>query len=237
MDNIIEVKNVSKTYKMGKISVKALDDIDLSIKRGEIVVILGASGSGKTTLLNVLSGLEVIDKNKNSYIKYAHKTITQLSDRKLTKLRRDKLGFIFQTYNLLENITVYENVLIGRNLSHKKADVDEILKILNLDRHKNKTTYKLSGGERQRVAIARSLAKEPEVMFCDEPTGALDEVTGKKVLKSLVDVNNKYNTTLLIVTHNPGISLIGDRIIRMNSGKIIESTQNKRINPLDIPWG
>ena len=237
MEDIINVKNVSKTYKMDKIKVLALNKINLTIKKGEIVVILGASGSGKTTLLNVLSGLDRIDKKKESYIEYNGLRISDFSDRKLTKFRKNELGFIFQTYNLLENVTVYENVLIGKNLSKNNTDIDGLLKTLNLDKHKNKTTYKLSGGERQRVAIARSIAKEPEMMFCDEPTGALDEMTGKKVLKSLVDVNNKYNTTLLIVTHNPGISLIGDRIIRMNSGMIIEDKKNKRINPLDIPWG
>ena len=170
--------------------------------------------------------------------KYNGKNISKYSDRKMTKFRKKNLGFIFQTYNLLEHLNVYENVLVGANLSHKKVDIDSIIKTVGLEKHKKKYMHELSGGEQQRVSIARALAKMPEVMFCDEPTGALDEKTGKVVLKSLVDANNKLNTTMIIVTHNPGIALIGDRVIKMNSGKIIEEIKNeKRTNPKDIPWG
>ena len=238
MEKLIELKNVYKTYKMGKIETKALNDIDLDIDRGEILVILGASGSGKTTLLNVISGLDKIDKRKNSYIRYNGIDISRYSDFKMTKFRKKKLGFIFQTYNLLEHLNVRENVLVGSRLGKAKVDIDNILKIVELDKHKNKYMYQLSGGEQQRVSIARALAKQPEVMFCDEPTGALDEKTGKKVLKSLIDANNVFGTTLIIVTHNPGIALIGDKVIKMNSGKIVETIINeKRTNPKDIPWG
>jgi len=236
--NIIEIKNISKTYKMGKIETKALDNIDLNIKEKEILVILGASGGGKTTLLNVVSGLDKIDKKKNSKILYNNVDISRYSDSKMTRFRKKNLGFIFQTYNLLEHLNVYENVLVGSNLGKTKVDVNDILDLVGLKIHAKKYMHELSGGEQQRVSIARALAKEPKVMFCDEPTGALDEKTGKKVLDSLINANVKYNTTLIIVTHNPGIALIGDRVIKMNSGKIVEEIINeKRTAPKDIPWG
>lgn len=238
MENLIELKNVYKTYKMGKIVTKALNDIDLSIKDKEILVILGASGGGKTTLLNVISGLDKIDKRKNSYIKYNGVNISKYSDFKMTKFRKKNLGFIFQTYNLLEHLNVRENVMVGAKLGKSCANIDEILDVVGLTRHKDKYMHELSGGEQQRVSIARALAKQPKVMFCDEPTGALDEKTGKKVLDSLIEANEKFGTTLIIVTHNPGIALIGDKIIRINSGKIVETIINeKRTSPKDIPWG
>lgn len=232
---LIEIKNVYKIIKNGKIKNTILNDINLSIEEGEILVILGPSGSGKTTLLNVVSGLDKITKGK---IIYNKKNISKYSDMKMTKFRKKNLGFIFQTYNLLEHLNVYENVLVGSSLGKKKVDVDEIIDTVGLKKHKKKYMHELSGGEQQRVSIARALAKKPSVMFCDEPTGALDEKTGKIVLESLVEANIKLKTTMIIVTHNPGIALIGDRIIKMNSGKIIEEIKNeKRAKPKDIPWG
>ena len=232
---MIKVKNVYKEYKQGNYKTKALDNINLEIQDGEIIVILGPSGSGKTTLLNCLSGLDKVTKGS---IYYDLENVAKYRDSKMTKFRKKNLGFIFQNYNLLEHINVYENVLVGSSLSKSNLDVLEIIKTVGLSRHKNKYMHELSGGEQQRVSIARALAKNPKVMFCDEPTGALDEKTGKIVLQSLIDVNEKYKTTLIIVTHNPGIALIGDRIIKMNSAKIIEDEKNtKRVKPSDIPWG
>jgi putative ABC transport system ATP-binding protein len=233
--SLIEIKDVYKTYKSGKIKNNVLNNINLSIEEGEIIVILGPSGSGKTTLLNVISGLDKVTKGT---IKYKNKNISKYSDRKMTKFRKKNLGFIFQTYNLLEHLNVYENILVGSSLSKKHVDINKIIDTVGLTKHKKKYMHELSGGEQQRVSIARALAKKPSVMFCDEPTGALDEKTGKVVLKSLVEANQELNTTMIIVTHNPGIALIGDRVIKMNSGKIIQEIKNKkRTNPKDIPWG
>lgn len=232
--SLIELKDVCKEYKSGKIRNSVLNNINLAIEKGEIIVILGPSGSGKTTLLNVISGLYRISSGK---IMYDGKNISKYSDIRMTRFRKKKLGFIFQTYNLLEHLNVYENVLVGSSLGKKTVDVDKIIDTVGLLKHKKKYMYQLSGGEQQRVSIARALAKMPDVMFCDEPTGALDEKTGKIVLKSLVEANNKLKTTMIIVTHNPGIAQIGDVVIRMNSGKIIEKYKNKRVDPKNIPWG
>lgn len=232
--SLIELKDVCKEYKSGKIRNSVLNNINLTIEKGEIIVILGPSGSGKTTLLNVISGLDRISSGK---IMYDGKNISKYSDIRMTRFRKKRLGFIFQTYNLLEHLNVYENVLVGSSLGKKTVDVDKIIDTVGLLKHKKKYMYQLSGGEQQRVSIARALAKMPDVMFCDEPTGALDEKTGKIVLKSLVDANNKLKTTMIIVTHNPGIAQIGDVVIRMNSGKIIEKYKNKRVDPKNIPWG
>ncbi len=235
MEKLIELINVNKIYKMGDIPTTALNNINLCINRGEILVIIGSSGGGKTTLLNVMSGL---DNATSGTILFKGKNISKYKDSKLTKFRKENLGFIFQTYNLLEHLNVYENVLVGAKLSRNKDSVEDIITTMGLKKHVKKYMHELSGGEQQRVSIARALAKKPEVMFCDEPTGALDEVTGKIVLKSLVDANVKYKTTMVIVTHNPGISLIGDRIIHINSGIIIEDIVNKkRTDPMEIPWG
>ena len=233
--SFIKLENLVKEYKLGSETTYALDNISLDVEEGEIVVILGPSGSGKTTLLNCMSGLEKVDSGK---IIYDGKDVAKYRDRKITKFRKDNIGFIFQTYNLLENLNVYENVLVGANLGKQKNEVLDIIDTVGLKRHKEKYVHQLSGGEQQRVSIARAIAKNAKIMFCDEPTGALDEKTGKKVLEALVEVNNKYNTTMIIITHNPGIQYIGDRIIRMNSGKIISNEVNKeKMNPKDIPWG
>ena len=233
--DLIKLENVVKKYKLGEEETFALDKVSLKVREGEILIILGPSGSGKTTLLNCMSGLEKVTSGK---IFYEDKDISKYSDSKITKFRKKNIGFIFQTYNLLENLNVYENVLVGANLGKNKASVMDIIETVGLKRHKNKYMHQLSGGEQQRVSIARAIAKNSKVMFCDEPTGALDEKTGKKVLEALVEINKKYRTTMIIITHNPGIQYIGDRVVRMNSGKIISDEVNKeRMDPKDIPWG
>ena len=233
--DIIRLEKGFKTYKSGIVETYALSDVNLSVKEGEILVILGSSGSGKTTLLNCLSGLDNLTSGK---IYFNERDISKISDRAKTKFRKKNLGFIFQTYNLLEHLNVYENVLVGARLDRNKTNIMDVLDTVGLKKHQKKYMHELSGGEQQRVSIARALAKKPKVMFCDEPTGALDEKTGKIVLQTLVDANIKLNTTMIIITHNPAIALIGDRIIHMNSGKIVEEIiHEKRIKPSDINWG
>ncbi len=234
MKKYIELSNVYRTYSNGKVKTNALRKVNLIINKGEILVILGPSGSGKTTLLNCISGLDTPTKGR---IKIYKDYISRYNEKALTKFRRKNLGFIFQTYNLLENLNVKQNVAIGASLSKKKVDIDKILEIVDMLPHKYKNMDELSGGEQQRVSIARALAKSPDIMFCDEPTGALDEETGKKVLEALVNINNELGTTMIIITHNPGIATIGDRIIKMNSGEVVEDVKNKRIKPKNIKWG
>lgn len=236
MEELFRLEKVSKEYVQGDIVTKALDNIDLTIYEGEILIILGTSGSGKSTMLNVISGLDTCSSGK---IYYKNQDITSLSDRKMTKFRKDNIGFIFQTYNLLVNLDVYENVLVGGSLArNKKYSLDDILKVVGLYDERHKKIEKLSGGQQQRVSIARALAKNPAIMFCDEPTGALDEETGKVVLESLVEVNKTLKTTLVIITHNPGIAYLGDRIIHMNSGHIKSvEVNNHKMKVEEIPWG
>lgn len=233
---ILKLKNVYKVYKLGKISTNALDGINLDIYDGEILVILGPSGSGKTTLLNVLSGL---DKPTSGDIIYNEKNnIAKYTQRKITKFRKNNLGFIFQTYNLLEHLNVKENILVGRKLGKTRVDIDDIINLVGLSHHKRKYMHELSGGEQQRVSIARAIAKRPNIMFADEPTGALDEKTGKTVLGTLVQINKKYKTTMIIVTHNPGIAELADRVIHVNSGKIDKLIINEfKKEAKDISWG
>lgn len=234
---ILKLEDVSKKYRYGDQIVTALDNVNLEIKTGEIIVILGPSGAGKTTLLNVLSGL---DRPSEGKIMFEGKDIAKYSESKITKFRKDNLGFIFQTYNLLEHLNVYENVMVGASLgkNKNKEHINKIIDVVGLSKHKKKYMHELSGGEQQRVSIARAIVKNPKIMFADEPTGALDEKTGKKVLETLVKVNETLGTTMIIVTHNPGIAKIGDRILHVNSGKIDKVLINeKRTKPSEIPWG
>ena len=232
--NLFKLENVYKTYKNSEIENHALNNIDLEITEGEIVVILGPSGSGKSTMLNILSGIDNPSKGK---VFFNEQRIDNLSSNDLTKYRKDNLGFIFQSYNLIPNLTVKENVELGKELTKNPLDMNQIIDTVLLSDHKNKYPYQLSGGQMQRVAIARALVKNPKVMFCDEPTGALDEKTGKTILKTLMDINKKYQTTLIIVTHNPSIALIANKVIKMNSGEIKEIISNNPIKSVDeLRW-
>ena len=231
---LLELKNVTKTYKTNNTLNHAIDDISLQINEGEIVVILGPSGSGKSTMLNLLSG---IDKPTKGKIFYDEKRIDNKTTEELSKYRRENLGFIFQSYNLVSNLTVKENVELGSHLSNTPLDIDEILNQVGLEHHKNKYPYQLSGGQMQRVAIARAISKNPKVMFCDEPTGALDEEMGKKILKVLQEINKKYKTTMIIVTHNPSIADMANTVIKMNSGHIEKISKNKTTkDALELRW-
>ncbi len=223
---IYSLKNVKKIYKSAGETTHALDNVSFDILNGEIVVILGPSGSGKSTMLNVLSG---IDNPTSGQVMFENMRIDKYSDKELTDYRKDNLGFIFQSYNLISNLNIYENVELGSHLSDNSLSINEILKVVGLYEMKNKFPYQLSGGQMQRVAIARAVAKNPKVLFCDEPTGALDEKVGKQTLKLLQDINRKYKTTVIIVTHNPSIANMANTVIKMNSGKVVSMTKNENV--------
>lgn len=232
---MITLTGVTKTYRSGDIETDALKNIDLEISEGEFAVILGPSGSGKSTLLNVISGLDTVSAGK---ITFFDQELTSLSESEMTRFRRQYLGFIFQQYNLLQNLTVYENIQVGADIGTAPLDIDELLEKIGLAHTRNKYPSQLSGGEQQRVSVARSLAKNPAVIFCDEPTGSLDEANSKNVLKLLQNLNREYKKTVVVITHNLGISEMSDKVVKMNSGKIIDVTVNEtKKDAQDIHWG
>ena len=231
---IYSLKNVKKTFKTGNSITHALDGVSFDIQKGEVVVILGPSGSGKSTMLNVLSGIDTPTSGK---VIFMENEIGKYTDKELTKYRRENLGFIFQSYNLIPNLTIYENVELGSHLSDNPLDINKLLEVVGLIDMKNKFPYQLSGGQMQRVAIARAVAKNPWVLFCDEPTGALDEKMGKQTLKLIQEINKKYKTTVIIVTHNPSIANLGNTVIKMNSGKVVDIHKNENImDASNIRW-
>ena len=232
--SLYKLDNVSKIYQNEKNKLYALNKVNLQINEGDFVVILGPSGSGKSTLLNVLSGIDI---PTNGSVFFNNIKLNKLNDKELTEYRKKSCGFIFQNYNLVPNLTVKENIELGAHLSVNFLSIDEMICAVELDGHKNKYPYQLSGGQMQRVAIARALVKNPKVLFCDEPTGALDESTGKKVLRTLESIHKKYGTTMIVVTHNPSIADMANTVIRMNSGKVVEITFNKEIKCADeLRW-
>ena len=225
MKKIVELKNVSKTYKIGEQEFKALDKIDLSINEGEFVVILGPSGAGKSTLLNLIGGM---DTPTDGSIKIDGEDISKYNENQLSEYRAENIGFIFQFYNILPTLTVLENVELIKDVVKNGNDSKEAIKAVGLEKHMNKFPNQLSGGEKQRVSIARAIAKNPKLLLCDEPTGALDSKTGVEVLKLLkkqCDGNNGANT-VIIVTHNSLFSDIADTVIRVKNGKIESVTPN-----------
>lgn len=230
----IILKDVTKIYQTGEIKTYALKNINLEIQDGEFIVVLGPSGSGKSTLLNVISGLDI---PTSGHILFNDTVISQLNEKALTKFRRDYLGFIFQQYNLLQNLTVKENIEMGAAIGINPLNLDEVIERVGLSDQKDKYPYQLSGGEQQRVSIARSVAKNPAIMFCDEPTGALDEKTGKQVLALIQEMNEFYKTTTVVITHNPSIGSMADRVIKMNSGEIQEIIlNNEKKKASEIQW-
>ncbi len=231
----IKLENVTKTYFTGEVETHAVKNVDLEIKNGEFVVLLGPSGSGKSTMLNIISGL---DSTTSGKIIIDDEIISDMSSKQMTKFRRDNLGFIFQQYNLLQTLSVKENVEVGREISKLPFTVEEVLEQVGLTGHEDKYPYQLSGGEQQRVSIARAVVKNPKIMFCDEPTGALDEEMAKEILGILQKLNETYKTTVVLITHNPNIGAMADRIIKLNSGEIVEIIVNKnRLKASEISWG
>ena len=230
----IEFKDVSKVYFQGKIKITALDKINFGINKGELVVILGPSGAGKTTLLNILGG---IDTASNGSIFVAGKDISKLNEHELTKYRRTDIGFVFQFYNLIQNLTALENVELAVQLCKEHLEPKEILTKVGLEKHLNNFPSELSGGEQQRVAIARSIAKNPKLLLADEPTGALDFKTGKQILKLLEDVCRKEKMTVVIITHNSVLASMADKVIKINNGTISDIIINNNPKSIDeLEW-
>lgn len=234
---VIELVNVKKSYITGEVETPVLKGIDLKLEKGDFIVILGPSGSGKTTLLNIISGLDKVSSGDVFVIGY---NLSLLKDVDLTKFRRDNVSFIFQQYNLLTNLTAKENAEVGENLSknkNKDMTIKDIFETIGMEEQMNKYPHQMSGGQQQRVSIARALAKNPDILFGDEPTGALDEEMGRKVLEILVDVNKKYKTTVIIVTHNPNIADIANTVIHVRNGLIDQIKKNAHPKkPSEIDW-
>jgi putative ABC transport system ATP-binding protein len=227
-------RNISKVYQMGDIQVHALRSVDVELYDGELVVILGASGSGKSTLLNILGGLDVPTSGE---VFYRDHNLTVDDDADLTRYRREHIGFVFQFYNLIPSLTALENVELVTDIAENPMRPEEALKLVGLGERLNHFPAQLSGGEQQRVAIARAVAKRPDVLLCDEPTGALDYPTGKLVLEAIERVNREFGTTTAIITHNAAIADMADRVLRMRSGEIAEVNRNeKKAAPADLVW-
>lgn len=230
----IDFKNISKTYLAGEVEIQALSKASFSIDKGELVVILGPSGAGKTTCLNILGGM---DNATSGTLTIDGVNITELNDKNLIKYRRNDIGFVFQFYNLIQNLTTLENVELAVQLCKDHLEPEKILKKVGLKDRMNNFPSQLSGGEQQRVAIARAIAKNPKLLLCDEPTGALDYKTGKQILKLLEDTCHKENMTVIIVTHNSAIAEMADKVIKFKSGKVEEVYINRNPRPIEsIEW-
>ena len=234
MPSYVEFKNVKKVYKMGEVSIEALRDVSFEIEKGEICVIVGASGAGKTTLLNILGGMDTLTSGS---VTLDGKDISAYSQRELTSYRRYDVGFVFQFYNLVQNLTALENVELAAQLCKDPMEPDKVLDMVGLSDRKANFPAQLSGGEQQRVAIARALAKNPKLMLCDEPTGALDYNTGKSVLKLLQDCSRINGMTVVIITHNQALTDMADRVISVKSGMIENVTLKEHPIPIEeIEW-
>ena len=231
---VLQAEKLCKTYTMGDIVVNALKDVDLTLYKGELLVLLGASGSGKSTLLNILGGLDVPTSGR---LIYADHDLTRASDQDLTVYRRDHVGFVFQFYNLVSSLTARENVALVTDIARNPMKAEDALALVGLGSRMDHFPSQLSGGEQQRVAIARAIAKRPDILLCDEPTGALDAKTGKLVLSVLNEVNRETGTTTAIITHNAAIGALGDTVLRMSSGEIVERHTNAvRADVDSVEW-
>ncbi len=230
----IEFRNVSKTYKTGSVEVHALDNCEFFIEKGELCVIVGQSGAGKTTLLNILGGMDHLTTGQ---VFLDGREISALQTRELAKFRRENVGFVFQFYNLISNLTAYENVEMAAQLVKDPIDCDLLMNEVGLADRRNNFPAQLSGGEQQRVAIARAIAKNPKLLLCDEPTGALDYQTGKQILHMLQHLSTDKNMTVVIITHNSALTAMADRVIRVKNGKVISNVINTNpVNVDDIEW-
>ncbi len=230
----IEIANLKKSYTTGMVKTEVLKGIGLNLDKGEIGVILGPSGSGKSTLMNILGGIDRCDSGK---VSVDGVEISNLNDDKLTDYRRGGIGFVFQFYNLVPNLTVGENIEVVSNISKSPLDTDEVLSAVEMKNKKHRFPRELSGGEQQRVAIARAIVKNPKLLLCDEPTGALDFQTSRSILKLLQEVNKKYGTTILMITHNAAIAAMANRVFKLRSGEIEKESVNKQpVSAERIEW-
>ena len=225
----VEFRDVGKTYHMGEVEINALHDVNFEVEKGELVVIVGPSGAGKTTLLNILGGMDSLTTGK---VLLDGRMISTLTKKRLTNYRRDDVGFVFQFYNLVGNLTALENVELANQICKDPLDAATVLRDVGLGERMKNFPSQLSGGEQQRVAIARALAKNPKLLLCDEPTGALDYQTGKAILKLLQDTGRKTGMTIIIITHNAALTAMADRVIQVRSGTVTSVTKNE--HPMDI---
>jgi putative ABC transport system ATP-binding protein len=231
---VFRARGLCKVYPMGEVEVHALRDVDLDLVRGELVVLLGPSGSGKSTLLNILGGLDVPTSGS---VRFFEHDLTAASEAERTRFRREHVGFVFQFYNLIPSLTARENVALVTDIAERPMRPEEALDRVGLSDRVDHFPAQLSGGEQQRVAIARAIAKRPEVLLCDEPTGALDYATGKLVLEVIEQVNRELGTTTAVITHNAAIAAMADRVVRMRSGQIVDVQRNAtRARPADLQW-
>lgn len=233
-DLLIELRSVGKTFHMGEVEVRVLHNLSLKIYRREMMAIVGPSGSGKTTLLNLIGGL---DQPTEGEVLFEERDLATFSPRELTRYRREHVGFVFQLYNLVPNLNAEENVALASELSNNPMDAGEALDLVGLSQRKSHFPSQLSGGEQQRVSIARAIAKRPELLLCDEPTGALDFVTGRQVMELLVDLNRRLETTIVVITHNQALAQVVDRSVHIRSGEVVESVKNDHpVKPSEVTW-
>ena len=235
--DLLEVQSLSKTYGSGETAVHALKDVSFSVPKGEFVAVVGESGSGKSTLLNMIGALDTPTSGK---VIIDGKDIFSMNDRKLTVFRRRNIGFIFQAFNLVPELTVEQNIIFPMLLDYQKPDkkhLEELLTVLNLKERRNHLPNQLSGGQQQRVSIGRAIVKNPDILLCDEPTGALDYSTSKEILKLIEDINQKYKNTIIIVTHNEAIKNMADHVIKLRDGKVRHNEKNtNKISAVDLEW-
>jgi putative ABC transport system ATP-binding protein len=231
---LLHLEGIGKTYHMGEVAVEVLKNVSIDVKDNEVLAILGPSGSGKSTLLNIIGGLDTATHGR---VWYRGREMTTFSGSELTAYRRETIGFVFQFYNLVPNLTARENVMVSTEISRNPLQVDDTLRLVGLGERMDNFPSQMSGGEQQRVAIARALAKNPELLLCDEPTGALDFATGKMVLRLLVDACRKLGKSVVIITHNAAIAQVADHVIRLRSGEIVEAYDNATpALPEEITW-
>ena len=232
--NVFQARGLFKTYGSGEVEVRALRDVDLDIRRGEFIVLLGPSGSGKSTLLNILGGLDVPSAGE---VRFGEHHLSGASEAELTSYRREHVGFVFQFYNLIPSLTVRENVALVTDIAHDPMPIDDAIDRVGLTPRRDHFPAQLSGGEQQRVAIARAIVKRPDVLLCDEPTGALDYQTGKLVLEVIARINQELGTTAIVITHNAAIAGMADRVIHLGDGRIQQIVVNAhKVTPSELSW-